>query len=310
MQTILGANGIIATELAKALPRYTGNIRLVSRNPRKVNAADVVFPADLMNHEQTLAAVAGSEVVYLTAGLQYDISVWRERWPVIMRNVIDACKAHNAKLVFFDNVYMYGKVMGWMTEETPVNPCSKKGEVRATIADMLMNEVKQGNITALIARSADFYGPYTPLSFVSVMLFDNLAKGKKAQWMLNSSAKHSLTYTPDAGKATALLGNTVSAYNQVWHLPTDKNALTGREIIALAAKAFNVTSKHTILPRWLLQIVALFNPIVKESMEMLYQSEDDYLFDSSKFDQAFSFHTTTYAEGIAEIIKSLQKQQP
>ncbi len=118
MQTILGANGIISTELAKALPRYTDKIRLVSRNPRKVNETDEIFSADLMNKEQTLAVVAGSEVVYLTAGLQYNISVWREQWPVIMRNVIDACIVHHAKLVFFDNVYMYGKVNGWMTEET------------------------------------------------------------------------------------------------------------------------------------------------------------------------------------------------
>lgn len=307
MQTILGANGIISAELAKALTRFTTKIRLVSRNPRKVNDTDEVFSADLTNQEQIMAAVAGSEVVYLTAGLQYNIKIWQEQWPLIMRNVIEACKKHNAKLVFFDNVYMYGKVNGWMTEETPVNPCSKKGEVRAAIAKMLMDEVNQGNITALIARSADFYGPNTPLSFVSVMIFDNLAKGKKAQWMLNDTVKHSLTYTPDAGKATALLGNTASAYNQVWHLPTDKHALNGKEIIALAAKEFGVPAKHMTLPKWLLQIVALFTPIVKESMEMLYQSETDYLFDSSKFDAAFEFHATTYAEGIAETAKSLRR---
>lgn len=307
MQTILGANGIISTELAKALTKYTGKIRLVSRNPRKVNHTDEIYSADLTNAEQTLAAVAGSEVVYLTAGLQYNSKVWQEQWPVIMRNVIEACKKHKAKLVFFDNVYMYGQVNGWMTEETPVNPCSKKGEVRAAIAKMLMDEVEQGNITALIARSADFYGPETPMSFVSVMLFDNLAKGKKAQWMLNDSVKHSLTYTPDAGKATALLGNTASAFNQVWHLPTDRNALNGREIIALAAKEFGVAPKHMTLQKWLMQIVALFNPIVKESMEMLYQSETDYLFDSSKFDNAFTFRTTTYAEGIAETVRSIKR---
>ena len=305
MQTILGANGIISTELAKALTQYTTKIRLVSRNPRKVNDSDEVFSADLTNPEQTLAAVAGSEIVYLTAGLQYDIKIWREQWPVIMRNVIDACKQHNAKLVFFDNVYLYGRVIGWMTEKSPVNPCSKKGEVRAAIAEMLMDEVHKGNLKALIARSADFYGPNTPMSFVSMMIFDNLVKGKKAQWMINDSVKHSLTYTPDAGKATALLGNTETAFNQVWHLPTDTQVLNGREIIALAAKEFGVPAKHTTLPKWLMQVVALFNPIVKESMEMLYQSETDYLFDSSKFDTAFKFHTTTYAEGIAETVKSI-----
>jgi nucleoside-diphosphate-sugar epimerase len=309
MQTILGANGIISTEVAKALTQYTDKIRLVSRNPRKVNDTDEIFAADLTNPEQTLAAVAGSEIVFLTAGLQYNIKVWQEQWPLIMQNVIEACKKHKAKLVFFDNVYLYGKVIGWMTEETPVNPCSKKGKVREVIAGMLMNEIALGNITAMIVRAADFYGPNTPLSFATVMIFDNLAKGKKAQWMLNDSVKHSLTYTPDAGKATALLGNTATAYSQVWHLPTDRNALNGKEIIALVAKEFGVPPKHMTLPKWMLQLVGLFNPNVKESIEMLYQSESDYLFDSSKFDSAFNFPTTTYALGIAETVKIIKSKK-
>jgi nucleoside-diphosphate-sugar epimerase len=309
MQTILGANGIISTELAKALTHYTGKIRLVSRAPRKVNDSDEIFTADFTDAEQTLDAVAGSEVVYLTAGLHYSSKVWQEQWPVIMHNVIEACKKHNSKLVFFDNVYLYGKVNGWMTEATPANPCSKKGVVRKLIAGMLMNEIAQGHITAMIVRAADFYGPNTPLSFATVMIFDNLAKGKKAQWMLNDSVKHSLTYTPDAGKATALLGNTASAYNQVWHLPTDKNALNGKQLIALVAKEFGVPPKHMTFPRWMLQLVALFNPIVKESIEMLYQSESDYLFDSSKFDAAFTFPTTTYAQGITETVKVIKSNK-
>jgi nucleoside-diphosphate-sugar epimerase len=306
MQTILGANGIISTQLAKALIQFTTKIRLVSRHPRKVNETDEIFAADLTNPGQTIAAVAGSEIVYLTAGLQYNTKIWQEQWPLIMRNVIDACKKHKAKLVFFDNVYIYGKVSGWMTETTLSNPCSKKGVVREVIAGMLMNEITQGSITAMIVRAADFYGPNTPMSFASVMIFDNLAKRKKAQWMLNESVKHSFTYTPDAGKATALLGNTASAYNQVWHLPTDKNALNGKEFIALVANEFGIPPNYMTLPRWVLQLVALFNPIVKESIEMLYQSESDYLFDSSKFDTAFTFKATTYAQGIAEIVKSIK----
>lgn len=306
MQTILGANGIISTELAKALTQYTTNIRLVSRHPLKVNETDEVFAADLTNPEQTLAAVAGSEIVYLTAGLQYNTRIWQEQWPLIMRNVIDACKKHKSKLVFFDNVYIYGKVNGWMTESTPANPCSKKGVVREVIAGMLMNEITQGSLTAMIVRAADFYGPNTPLSFATVMIFDNMAKGKKAQWMMNDSVKHSLTYTPDAGKATALLGNTSSAYNQVWHLPTYRNALTGKELIAIVAEEFGVQPKHMTLPKWMLQLVALFTPVVKESIEMLYQSESDYLFDSSKFDETFKFSTTSYAQGIAETVKVIK----
>src|SRR5690348_14135112 len=144
MQTILGANGVTAQELSKHLPAYTKRIRQVSRHPRKVNAGDETFEADLLSREQTDKAVAGSEIVYLLAGLKYDIKVWREQWPKLMRNVIDACKKHNSKLVFFDNVYSYGYVKGVMTEETPFNPTSKKGEVRAKVATMLLDEMKIG----------------------------------------------------------------------------------------------------------------------------------------------------------------------
>ena len=101
-----------------------------------------------------------------------------------------------------------------------------------------MDEVKKGNLQALIARAPDFYGPGTPLSFVNVMVIQNYAKGKKAQWMGNDRKKHSFIFTPDAGKATAMLGNTPSAFNQVWHLPTDQNTLTGKEFIEMTADAF------------------------------------------------------------------------
>jgi nucleoside-diphosphate-sugar epimerase len=306
MQTILGANGVIGVEVAKHLSQYTDRIRLVSRNPRKVNPKDETVSADLTDAATTMNAVQGSDVAYLTAGLKYDTNVWRVEWPVIMKNVIEACKKHNTKLVFFDNVYMYGKVDGWMTEETPVRPTSKKGEVRATIAQMLMDEVNKGNLNALIARSADFYGPSTATSVVGMLVFENLRKGKKAQWLISDQFKHSHTYTPDAGNATALLGNTEKAFNQIWHLPTDRNALTGRQFIEIVAKEFGIEPTYGILSRWMLQMAGLFNGNIRNSVEMLYQSESDYLFDSTKFNKAFKFKTTTYQEGIQETVRFLK----
>ena len=306
MQTILGSTGIIGTELAKALTQYTDKIRLVSRNPRRVNPTDQLVIADLTNFNEVLTAVEGSEVVYLTAGLQYKINVWQTQWPLIMKNVIEACKTHKTKLVFFDNVYAYGLVKGWMKEDTLVNPSSKKGEVRAHIAQMIMSEVEKGHLDAIIARAADFYGPNTPLSFATVTVFHNLKKGKKAQWFLDADKKHSMTFTPDAGKATAILGNTPPAYNQIWHLPTDKNALTGKEFIELAAKAFGVEPKYMVLKRWMIQMVGYFVPVVKESYEMLYQNEYDYLFDSTKFEKTFNFTPTSYQDGIAETVRSMK----
>ena len=159
-QTILGANGTIGILLAKELTRYTRNIRLVSRNPQKVNENDELFAADLSQPATVDKAVAGSEVVYLLVGFEYKLTVWREKWPALMRATLDACKRHGAKLVFFDNIYLYDVgALSNMTETSPVNPPSEKGKVRAQIAQMLMDEVKSGNISALIARSADFYGP-------------------------------------------------------------------------------------------------------------------------------------------------------
>lgn len=298
MQTILGSTGIIGSELAKALPAYTNKIRLVSRNPHKINSTDEIVQADLLDINQTMNAVKGSDVVYLTVGLKYDISVWQTQWPIIINNVISACKQYKSKLVFFDNVYSYGKVDGWMREDTPINPCSKKGEARSKICQTILNEVDKGSIKAIIARAADFYGPNTPLSFITVVVFQKLAAGKKAMWMGNDNVKHSFTFTPDAGKATALLGNTDKAYNQVWHLPTDKNVLTAKQMIEKIAAEFNVKPSYTVLKKWMVQAVGLFNPIVKESVEMLYQNEYDYLFDSSKFEKAFNFIPTSYDEGI------------
>lgn len=307
MQTILGSSGIIGTELAKSLLQYTDKIRLVSRKPKLVNPTDQLVIADLTNAQQVLSAVEGSQVVYLTVGLQYKISVWQKQWPIIMQNVIAACKTHKAKLVFFDNVYVYGLVNGWMKEDTRVNPISKKGEVRAQIAQMIMSEVEKGNLDAIIARAADYYGPNTPLSFVTVTVFNNYKKGKKAQWFIDANKKHSMTYTPDAGKATALLGNTNSAYNQVWHLPTDKNVLTGKEFIEHAAKEFGVKPNYTVLKMWMIQMAGYFIPVVKESIEMLYQNENDYLFDSTKFEKAFNFKPTSYQNGIAATVNSMRK---
>jgi nucleoside-diphosphate-sugar epimerase len=194
-----------------------------------------------------------------------------------------------------------------MTEETRYNPCSKKGEVRAAIARKLLDETKTGNLQAMIVRGADFYGPQTPLSFLNAMVFENMAKGKKAQLMLNDSTKHSFTFTPDAGKATALLGNTASAYNQVWHVPTDKNALTGKEIVELAAQAFHIQPKYQVLPKWMIQMAGLFNADIKEAVEMLYQNENDYLFSSEKFEKAFpDFNITSYKEGIEQTAASMK----
>lgn len=303
MQTILGANGTIGSLLAKELSAYTDHVRLVSRNPKKVNETDELFPADLSQPEQVENAIAGSSIVYLVVGLEYTLKVWQDKWPKLMQATIDACTKHNAKLVFFDNVYLYDiKAMCHMTEDSAINPPSKKGMVRRQIADMLMTAIKQGKLNALIARSADFYGPNNDKSFLVEAVYKNIKKNKNPNWFIKADKKHSFTYTPDAAKATAILGNTAAAYGQVWHLPTDKNTLTGKEIISLFTKEMNVPDKVFVLPMWLLKLLGLFMPLMKEMPEMMYQYDRDYVFDSSKFQAHFNFSPTTYQQGVKQTI--------
>ena len=298
MHTIVGAGGAIGIELISHLAEKGLHIRLVSRNPKSADGADQVVSADLADLDQTRSAIAGSEVVYLLVGLKYDLRVWRELWLRIMNNVIEACKRANAKLIFFDNVYAYGKVVGPMTERTPFNPCSRKGEIRAKIATTLLNEMTNGSLTALIARSPDFYGPRVQTSVANRLVFDKFAQGAKASWLVNDRVRHSWTFTPDAGKSLALLAESDSAWNRTWHVPAAPNPPTGKELIEIAANVFSVEPNHRVLSRPLIKLAGFFDADIRESYEMLYQYDSEYLFDSTQFSTTFRFTPTSYEDGI------------
>lgn len=296
--TILGAGGVIAGGLANELILHQLPVRLVSRHPIPRPGA-TVLAANLTDADQTLQAIQGSSVVYLCVGLKYDYAVWRQQWPRIIDNTIEACKRTGARLIFFDNVYMYGKVAGAMTEETPYDPCSRKGDLRARIATQLMSEVRKGNITATIARAADFYGPGADKTGIpNLLVFQRLIKNQQAQWLVNAMAKHSFTYTGDAAKALYLLASDENSWNQAWHLPTASDPLTGSAFISAAAEALSKSPRYSILPKWMIRLGGLFDKTTSELHEMLYQYEADYLFDSSKFEKAYDFHPVSYGEGI------------
>jgi nucleoside-diphosphate-sugar epimerase len=298
MIAVLGAGGAISNELVKLLAARKLRFRLVGRSPAANSAAAEVIAADLAVRDQCARAVAGSTVVYLLAGLKYDRAVWAELWPRIMSNTIEACKQASSRLIFFDNVYMYGRVAGAMTEGTPFNPCSKKGEIRAKIAATLMDEWKSGSLTAMIARAADFYGPNAKTGVANALVFEPMSKKQKSMCMVSDSLPHSYTYTPDAAGALIRLGETESAWNQTWHMPTAPDPPTASEFIRQAAAAMGVAANYRVLSRLMIRAYGWFNPVVGELHEMLYQNDAPYLFDSSKYERAFGFAGTPYAQGI------------
>jgi nucleoside-diphosphate-sugar epimerase len=298
LHVILGAGGAIGTPLALELLARQRRLRTVSRNGAGPPGAEITR-ADLNDPGQVLRTVEEGAVVYLLAGLRYDRRVWQEQWPRIMRNVVAACASKGARLIFFDNVYLYGSVDGPMTEETPARPTSRKGEIRAAIAAILQNEMAAGRVTASIARAADFYGPYGDRSSVPYLLIlRRLAAGKAAQVFVDADTKHSYTYTLDCAEALCRLAEADDSFGQVWHLPTARPPLSGREFVRLAATALGAAPRLTVLPAWTLKAAGLVMPMMRELAEMLYQNDHDYVFDSSRFERRFGYTPTSYEDGI------------
>ncbi|MFD2904275.1 NAD-dependent epimerase/dehydratase family protein [Sphingobacterium anhuiense] len=307
MQTILGANGQIGEELARELKRnFTSDIRIVSRDAKKVNDTDEVFSADLSIREKAIEAVKGSEIAYFTLGLPISSDLWEKQFPLILRNVIDACKINGTKLVFFDNTYMYPQDDRVLTEETAFAPVGRKGRVRREMAEMVLTEIESGELEAVICRAPEFYGPGKTQSITNTLIFNNIKEGKKLKVPLRANKKRSLIWTPDASRATALIGNTPDAFGETWHLPVDKSHPTYKEFIQMASGIYGRELKYSVVPKLMFKIGAFFNKSVKELLELLPRYEHDNIFDDSKFRKKFpDFQVTSYKQGI-NIIKDEQ----
>jgi nucleoside-diphosphate-sugar epimerase len=299
VHSIIGGNGTIGEETVRHLATTGRQVRIIERNPRPVAGVDATATADVFDLDGLTRAVEGSEVVYLILGLPYDAKTWLEGFPRAVSNAVEAARRVGARLVYFDNVYMYGPVRGVMTEETPDNPTTQKGLARARAARVLMDAVEKGTIHGLIARSADFYGNYRPFDQIK-NIAERLDKGRKAQLLLSADKVHSLTYIPDAGRAVAALGQRADAFDTIWHMPTDPNALTGAQLVALIGALLGKDAQYTVLRKLLLKTVGLFNGTVRGLLEMSYQFEQDYRFDSSKIARAYGITATPMRQGLAE----------
>ncbi|HYQ52359.1 MAG TPA: NAD-dependent epimerase/dehydratase family protein, partial [Pseudomonas sp.] len=296
--------GQIAVELARELNRsFTQELRLVSRRPRKVNDADSLVPADLLDAAQAAKAVEGSSIVYFTAGLPPDTQLWETQFPVMLKNALDATRAAGAKFVYFDNTYMYPQDDRLLTEATEFAPVGRKGRVRAAMATMVLEEMARGEIPVLIGRAPEFYGPDKTQSITNSLVIDKLKAGKTPRVPVRDDTLRTLIWTPDASRALAALGNAPDAFGQTWHLPCDDDRLTYRQFVALAAEVGGREADYRVLGKWLLMAAGLVLPQVRELRELLPRYAQDNLFDSSKFKQRFAaFEVTRYRQGLEHVL--------
>lgn len=303
MQTILGATGQIAVQLARELhSEHPEGLRLVSRNPRKVNDSDELVRADLLDAAQTTAAIEGSSIVYFTAGLPANTELWEQQFPTMLQNALHAARAAGAKFAYFDNTYMYPQDDRIQTEDTPFEPAGRKGRVRAAMASTVLEEMARGDIPVLIARAPEFYGPGRTQSFTNALITNRLRKGQKPLVPVRDDRARSLIWTPDASRGLAVLGNTPDAFGQTWHLPIDGDRPTYRQFVTMASEAFGRDPGYTVLPRWALGAAGLFSPRTRELRELLPRYQYDSLFDSTKFATRFpAFAVTSYRDGLNAI---------
>jgi nucleoside-diphosphate-sugar epimerase len=300
-QIVLGAGGVIGRGIAKELGQKEGvQVSLFSRHPDKVNSNDNLIAGDLTSLDDVKAAVHGQDIAYITVGLPYDSKVWEKSWPVVMNNCIEACSEANCRLVFFDNIYGYGPVDGEVQEDLAYHPTSRKGGVRAQIADDLLKSVEQGRLKGVIVRAADFIGPGADNSMFQIMVLDKLKAGKKAQWMVNADVPYSMTYTPDSVKGTIEIAHADDTYGQVWHLPTEDEHLSARAWTELLNEqvAESLNTGIQILSPLLLSLVGIFSKPVKELKEMQYEYDRPYRFSSEKFAKRFGWNATPPAEAV------------
>ncbi len=257
--------------------------------------------ADVATPEGARQACAGTAVVYHCAQPSY--TKWAELFPPLTRAVLDGTADAGAKLVFADNLYVYGPPEGPMTEETPQRAQGKKGRIRIEMAAAILRAHAEGRLRCTIGRSSDYYGPRGTTSTVGDNLMKPLLRGKRARWVGSLDQPHTLNYLEDMARALVTLGEREEADGQVWHLPAAE-PLTGRQFLTLTYDAAGLPSKAGVASRPMIRLVGVFNPLVREVNETLYQFERPFVSDASKFQGAFGpFEPTPHQEAVRRTVE-------
>jgi nucleoside-diphosphate-sugar epimerase len=303
LHVVLGAAGGTGGAIVRELVGQGRRVRAVTRGGNAAARYGSLPPAsfedvaaDVSEREQLRRALEGADVVFHCAQPAY--SRWPQEFPAMTRGILAATAAVGAKLVFADNLYMYGPVDGPMTEETPPVAQTKKGKVRAAMAAELLEAQRDGRLRVVIGRSSDYFGPGGLTSALGERFFTALLSGKKTQWFADLDQPHTLSYLPDMARAFVILGERPEAEGQVWHTPAAL-AQTGRQYIDLAAGVAGAPAKPAVLGLGMVRMLGLFVPVLREFPELMYQYDRPFIMDSSKFEAVFGpFDVTPHEDAL------------
>jgi nucleoside-diphosphate-sugar epimerase len=310
LHVVLGASGAAGREVVKNLTEKNKEVRAASRAKEFEDIETV--PADLRYLAQAEESVSGADYVYLCTGLPYETKVWEKEWPLIMNNVITACEKTEARLIFLDNIYMYGPppLQLPFSEEHPQKPSSRKGKVRKKIADALMLAHRTGRVRAVIGRSADFYGPGVEKSILYISFLERMLKNKNPQFIgKDPELSRTFAYTPDIGRALTALALDEDTYGKVWHLPVSE-PVTMVNAAAEFNRVLGTDRKVKTIPRKMFSAAGAFSSDLREVKEMLYQYDHPYIMSTAKFHARFpDFQAVTFREGAREMAHSFMEEK-
>lgn len=299
LHVILGT-GPVGKSIARELVKLGKTVRMVNRSGKaaELPASVEVVKGDVYSAANVAELTKGAVTVYQCAQPAY--YEWAEKFPPLQAAVLEGVAKSGARLVVMENVYMYGDTNGRpISENLPYDVHTKKGKVRAAMSEALMAADKSGKVRVAIGRASDFIGPEYYIG-ADQLIYPAIA-GKTANAVGNLDVLHSFTFVPDIGKAMAILGTHDEAFGQVWHIPSPA-PLTQRQLAELVYKEAGQPVKVRGAGRMILSILGLFNPNVREIVEMLYEFEKPFILDSTKFEKTFGMKATPIEQGVRETV--------
>jgi nucleoside-diphosphate-sugar epimerase len=297
---VLGGSGGAGAAIARTLLEQGKRVRAVSREGRPAGGLDAAewVAADARDAGQLRAVCRDAAVIYHAVNVPYP--AWPEVLPAVMESVIAAAESSSARLVYVDNLYMYGPVDLPMREDLPPAATTRKGRLRAALASRLLVSHREGRIRVTIGRCSDFYGPGVT-SAVSETVFRAVLAGKTARWFGSLDQPHSLSFIDDAATAFVTLGEDERSMGEVWHLPVAE-PVTGRMFIALASEVAGTRPRAAALPAWAIRLAGLAHPLAREMGELTYQFARPFVVDDRKYRRVFGGGSTPYREALARTL--------
>jgi nucleoside-diphosphate-sugar epimerase len=274
--------------------------------PPNLPAGATFMPCDALDGEAVAKVARNAEQLVVAIGFSYSGVVWRDAWPRAMVNFVAASKATGARMVFIDNVYMYGPQTAPLVETMALADTGWKPAARTAATRIWMAAAAAGEARIAALRAPDFYGPDVGNSYLGDTSINALAKGKPAVFVGSPDVLHDYAYVPDIARAaTTLLAAPDSAFGQAWHVPCAPTRTT-RDLLRIAADALGTKLRISAMPAWMLGASAMFSPFLGELIEMRFQWDRPFLVDSNKFAAAFWSDATPFETGVSDTARAFR----